>query len=224
MSATARGIRRQRHDAAERPFIVIWESTRACPLTCRHCRAEAVPDRDPRELGTAAAKDLLGVRMAERTTRLARWVLALTGGGLLTAVAGPAAGWRPAVALGSTAQVTKLRQETPDAWVFNGIAAQYAKRPLKAAAGERVRFWVVAAGPSDGIAFHLVGTVFDTLYKEGAHLLKPDKAGGAQVLDLATAQGGFVETTFPEAGHYAFVDHDTRHADAGAHGMVEVSD
>ena len=59
MSVAAHAIRRQRHDAGERPFIVIWESTRACPLACLHCRAEAVPDRDPRELDTAAAKDLL---------------------------------------------------------------------------------------------------------------------------------------------------------------------
>ncbi|WP_281291955.1 hypothetical protein [Streptomyces tailanensis] len=44
------------------------------------------------------------------------------------------------------------------------------------------------------------------------------------MLDLAPAQGGFTETTFPEAGHYRFVDHDMRHAEAGAHGMVEVSD
>jgi radical SAM protein len=59
MSAAGHAIRRQRHDAGERPFIVIWESTRACPLACLHCRAEAVPGRDPRELDTAAAKDLL---------------------------------------------------------------------------------------------------------------------------------------------------------------------
>ncbi len=62
------------------------------------------------------------------------------------------------------------------------------------------------------------------MYKEGAYLLQPDEAGGSQVLDLAPAQGGFVETTFPEAGHYAFVDHDMRHAEAGAHGTVEVTD
>ncbi|MFF5157716.1 radical SAM protein [Streptomyces sp. NPDC000348] len=54
----ARAIRRQHQDVADRPFIVIRESTRACPLACLHCRAEAVPDRDPRELDTAAAKDL----------------------------------------------------------------------------------------------------------------------------------------------------------------------
>ncbi|MGW2522601.1 multicopper oxidase domain-containing protein [Streptomyces sp. NPDC001617] len=125
---------------------------------------------------------------------------------------------------GSTAQVAKMRQDTPDAWVFNGIAAQYAQRPLKVKAGQRARFWVVAAGPSDGIAFHIVGTVFDTVYKEGAYLLKPGDPGGSQVLDLAVAQGGFVETTFPAAGHYSFVDHDMRHAGAGAQGVVEVSD
>ncbi|MFJ4500002.1 multicopper oxidase domain-containing protein [Streptomyces sp. NPDC088864] len=125
---------------------------------------------------------------------------------------------------GSTAQVAKMRNGTPDAWAFNGVANQYGKQPLKVKAGERARFWVIAAGPSDGIAFHIVGTVFDTVYKEGAYLLEPDRPGGSQVLDLATAQGGFVETTFPEAGHYAFVDHDMRHAEAGAHGMVEVSD
>jgi nitrite reductase (NO-forming) len=124
---------------------------------------------------------------------------------------------------GSVAQVAKMRQDTPDAWVFNGIAAQYAKAPLKATAGQRARFWVVAAGPSDGISFHIVGTVFDSVYKEGAYLLKPGQPGGSQVLDLAVAEGGFVETTFPAAGHYSFVDHDMRHAQAGAMGMVEVS-
>ncbi|MGW4026964.1 multicopper oxidase domain-containing protein [Streptomyces sp. NPDC005009] len=124
---------------------------------------------------------------------------------------------------GSTAQVTRMREGTPDAWVFNGVAAQYAKRPLTVKAGERARFWVVDAGPGDPVAFHIVGTVFDTVYKEGAYLLTPDRPGGAQVLDLAPAQGGFVETTFPEAGHYSFVDHDMRHAEAGAHGTVEVS-
>ncbi|MFI2433550.1 multicopper oxidase domain-containing protein [Streptomyces sp. NPDC018693] len=124
---------------------------------------------------------------------------------------------------GSAAQVAKMRQGTPDAWAFNGIAAQYAKRPLSVKAGERARFWVVAAGPTDGVAFHIVGTVFDTVYKEGALLLTPDQPGGAQVLDLAPAQGGYIETTFPEPGHYSFVDHDMRHAETGAHGTVRVT-
>ena len=34
------------------PFLVIWEATRACALSCVHCRADAIPRRDPRELST----------------------------------------------------------------------------------------------------------------------------------------------------------------------------
>ncbi len=41
------------------PFLVIWEVTRACALACVHCRADAIPRRDPRELTTAEARDLV---------------------------------------------------------------------------------------------------------------------------------------------------------------------
>jgi radical SAM protein len=34
------------------PFLVIWEVTRACALACVHCRADAIPRRDPGELST----------------------------------------------------------------------------------------------------------------------------------------------------------------------------
>jgi radical SAM protein len=40
---------------ARAPFIVIWETTRACALACVHCRAEAIPHRDTRELTTDEA-------------------------------------------------------------------------------------------------------------------------------------------------------------------------
>ena len=43
----------------ETPFLVIWEVTRACALACVHCRAEAVPCRDPRELTTDEGFDLI---------------------------------------------------------------------------------------------------------------------------------------------------------------------
>ena len=41
------------------PFIVIWETTQACDLACRHCRASAQPLRNPNELTTAEALKLL---------------------------------------------------------------------------------------------------------------------------------------------------------------------
>ena len=46
-------------DFAENPFIVIWETTRACALRCVHCRAEAMPHRDRDELSTEEAKALM---------------------------------------------------------------------------------------------------------------------------------------------------------------------
>lgn len=55
----ARVVRRPRHAVDERPFIVIWETTRACPLACLHCRALAQPARDPRELDGADARRLM---------------------------------------------------------------------------------------------------------------------------------------------------------------------
>ena len=44
---------------ARSPFIAIWETTRACALACVHCRAAAIPRRDPGELTTDEGKALL---------------------------------------------------------------------------------------------------------------------------------------------------------------------
>src|SRR5262247_1279322 len=41
------------------PFIVIWETTRACALACVHCRADAMPRRDPCELTIDEARALI---------------------------------------------------------------------------------------------------------------------------------------------------------------------
>ncbi|MBG0823181.1 TIGR04053 family radical SAM/SPASM domain-containing protein [Planomonospora sp. ID91781] len=56
---TRHPLRSARRDTASTPFIVIWEATRACPLACLHCRAEARPDRDPAELTTGEATELM---------------------------------------------------------------------------------------------------------------------------------------------------------------------
>ena len=46
-------------DFAESPFLVIWETTQACALACRHCRASARPWHDPQELTTDEGKRLI---------------------------------------------------------------------------------------------------------------------------------------------------------------------
>jgi nitrite reductase (NO-forming) len=125
---------------------------------------------------------------------------------------------------GEIGDLAKMQAEAPDAVVFNGYAGQYAHRPLPASAGDRVRVWVLNAGPSRWSAFHVVGAVFDTVYREGAYALRPGDPGGAQLLDLAPASGGFVETVFPEAGTYPFVSHSMVDAARGARGAFQVGD
>ncbi|MFP5334181.1 MAG: multicopper oxidase domain-containing protein [Actinomycetes bacterium] len=120
------------------------------------------------------------------------------------------------------ADADKLAAERPDHVVFNGYANQYDHEPLTARVGERVRLWVLAAGPQRGSAFHVVGGQFDTVWTEGDYTLRPGP-GGAQVLPLVPAQGGFVELTFPEAGRYPFVTHAMVDAERGAHGVLEVT-
>ena len=46
-------------DTDRRPFVLVWELTQACELTCDHCRADAQRDRHPDELSTAEGKALL---------------------------------------------------------------------------------------------------------------------------------------------------------------------
>lgn len=46
-------------DAEQSPFLVIWETTQACDLVCRHCRANAVPQIHPLSLTTTEGEKLL---------------------------------------------------------------------------------------------------------------------------------------------------------------------
>ncbi len=52
-------VRRLRHDPSQRPFLVIWEVTRACGLVCQHCRADAQHEPHRLELDTAEGRRLL---------------------------------------------------------------------------------------------------------------------------------------------------------------------
>ena len=114
--------------------------------------------------------------------------------------------------------------ELPDLVMFNGYANQYVFRPLHAKVGDRIRLWLLNAGPNEPLSFHVIGSQFDTVYKEGAYLLRRDDPldGASQALDLMPAQGGFVELTFTEPGTYTFLNHRMVDGDRGAMGKIVV--
>jgi radical SAM protein len=62
-------------DFAQAPFLVIWETTQACALACRHCRARARPERDPFELTTAE-----GLGVIDQVADMGTPLLVLSGG------------------------------------------------------------------------------------------------------------------------------------------------
>lgn len=114
-------------------------------------------------------------------------------------------------------QAAQLKQ--PSYVVFNGRAFQYKANPLEVKAGERVRFFVVNAGPNLTSDFHIVGTIFDRVYPDGdpAHALN-----GVQTWLVPAGGGAVFETTFGP-GTYAFVTHSFADAEKGAVGLVHAS-
>lgn len=129
---------------------------------------------------------------------------------------------------GGPTDEAKVAAKTPDLMAFNGMAFQYKYRPLQVGVGQRVRFWVMDAGPSLPCTFHVVGGQFDQVFYEGAWTLGgPDQigarwSGGSQALNLGPCQGGFVEFVPPQAGHYTFVTHAFADMEKGAVGVLQV--
>jgi radical SAM protein len=64
-----------RHAFDEAPFIVFWETTQACDLACKHCRANARPWRDPDELTFAD-----GIVLLDEVRAMGCPLVVLTGG------------------------------------------------------------------------------------------------------------------------------------------------
>ena len=67
--------RMQQADFDQAPFVIAWEVTRACAFACVHCRADAIPQRDPKELNTAESYTLI-----DQLAEFGNPILIFTGG------------------------------------------------------------------------------------------------------------------------------------------------
>jgi uncharacterized cupredoxin-like copper-binding protein len=118
---------------------------------------------------------------------------------------------------GGPADMTKMAAETPDVIAFNGYANQYKSDPITVRKHERIRMYVLDAGPSKWSAFHVIGTVFDRTVVEG--MVGHD----SQSINLAPSQGGWVEFTLDQEGNYPFVTHSFGDMTKGAAGMLHTT-
>jgi nitrite reductase (NO-forming) len=132
--------------------------------------------------------------------------------------------------LGAQGQPSSLTKASvgapaPDFVVFNGVANQYLDGPIVVPTGERVRVFVLNAGPSIDSSFHIVGTIFDQVVKEGVFLERGNDGNwGAQAIDLSPAQGAIAEFEFAEDGLYPIVTHAFNFVGRGALGLFQAGD
>jgi nitrite reductase (NO-forming) len=113
----------------------------------------------------------------------------------------------------------------PDFQVFNGVANQYKEHPIQVNTGKRIRAFVMNVGPNIGTSFHVVGTIFDTVIKEGIVLERGNAGGwGSQAVDLSPAQGAIIEFQTAEDGMYVMVNHAFNFVGHGAVGVLQSGD
>jgi nitrite reductase (NO-forming) len=114
---------------------------------------------------------------------------------------------------------TKMLSAEPDIVAFNGRPRQYHDAPIRVKMGDRVRFYVVSAGPTHPCYFHVVGQQFETAYL-GA---PPENAmHGIQTFSVPPGGGMIFEFTADLAGEFPFVNHGFGHGQKGATGLLVV--
>ena len=85
--------------------------------------------------------------------------------------------------------------------------------------------YVLNVGPSIDSAFHIVGTIFHDVWREGVHLAGGNEGNwGSQAVDLAPAQGAIIEFITAEDGLYPMVTHAFNFPGRGALGLVQAGD
>jgi nitrite reductase (NO-forming) len=116
--------------------------------------------------------------------------------------------------------MAKARAMTPDWTTFNGYANQYVTHPLTSNPGETVRFYVVAAGPTENVNFHVVGTIFDRAWVNSDVTSPPQR--GIQTAVVAAGGGGVFDVKIDGPGTYPIVSHAFAHVDLGQVGILKV--
>ena len=116
--------------------------------------------------------------------------------------------------------MSKARARMADWVTFNGYANQYVTHPLTADPGETTRFWVVAAGPTNNVNFHVVGTIFDRAWVNSDLASPPQR--GVQTVVVPSGGGAVFDVKIDDEGTYPFVSHAFADVDLGQVGLLKV--
>ena len=115
--------------------------------------------------------------------------------------------------------MAKAQRQEPDWVAWNGYAGQYVTHPLTAHPGQTVRFWVVDAGPSFDVDFHIVGTILDRAWIN-ADMTRFQR--NIQTALVPAGGGGVFDVKIDAPGLYPFVSHSFAAVDLGQVGLLNV--
>lgn len=112
-----------------------------------------------------------------------------------------------------SADFQKAQTGQADYVVFNGYANQYSDHPIVVKTGEKIRVYLVNAGPNHFSATHVVGTIFDHVWVDGN---PQNDLKGMQTWTVAPGEGSAFDFTLSEPGNYPMVTHSFMDANKGA--------
>jgi nitrite reductase (NO-forming) len=117
--------------------------------------------------------------------------------------------------------VDKLLAERAEYFVFNGaVGALTTEHPMKAKVGETVRIFFGVGGPNATSSFHVIGEIFDRVYKEAAVGSPP--ATNVQTTMVPAGGAAIVEFKLDVPGRYILVDHSLSRLERGLAGFLVV--
>ena len=98
----------------------------------------------------------------------------------------------------------KAIDEKPTYVLFNGAEGSLTEtNALHAKVGEKVRIFVGNGGPNLVSSFHVIGEIFDRVYREGGTAIETD----VQTTLIPAGGASIVEFTAKVPGEYVIVDH-----------------
>jgi nitrite reductase (NO-forming) len=117
----------------------------------------------------------------------------------------------------------KASDELPTMYSFNGhkvalVDPSLFGETIRADQNDKVRFFFVTGGPNKGSNFHIIGTIFDKVYK-GHH---KDATRNAETVYVAPGSAAVFELITPVPGKYILVDHAIFRVPKGAGGYMHV--
>ena len=106
----------------------------------------------------------------------------------------------------ATFDAVKLDLEEPDYVVLNGaVGSLLGDNAPKVDVGDRIRIWYGNAGPQLISSFHVIGEIFDRVYREGDLVSLPARSVQTTLVPAGGATA--VEFTIDVPGTYLLVDH-----------------